>query len=189
MITYKGMATTTERKTAAERRESVLEAALTEFADKGFEGASTDTIARAAGISQPYLFRLFGTKKELFIATETRCFADTYARFEEVSRDLTGQQALEAMGAEYALLVTQDQRRLRGQLQAYAACDDPEICEVVRRGYRRLVELVEGKGVDREAVSAFFARGMLINVVAAMNLLGGEEDWAKRLLWFCWPDD
>src|SRR5436853_7902420 len=93
-------ATTTARKTAGERREAILEAALTEFADRGYVGASTDSIARAAGISQPYLFRLFGTKKELFLATERLCFEDTHARFEAAAGGLRGEGALEAMGRE-----------------------------------------------------------------------------------------
>jgi AcrR family transcriptional regulator len=70
------MATTT-RQTAAERREAVLEAASAEFALRGLHGASTDAIARRAGISQPYLFRLFGSKKELFIAVVDRCYDRT----------------------------------------------------------------------------------------------------------------
>ena len=69
------MSTTTTRQTAEERREAVLDAATHEFAVKGFHGASTEDIARAAGISQPYLFRLFGSKKELYLAAFARCEA------------------------------------------------------------------------------------------------------------------
>jgi AcrR family transcriptional regulator len=179
----------TERKTADERREAILNAAATEFANRGYEGGSTDAIARAAGISQPYVFRLFGTKKELFIASVERCFADTYETFRMVSEGKTGDEALDAMGEAYGEMITGDPRRLRGQMQAYAACGDPEIRVSVRRGFRRLVELVESKGVSSERVSDFFARGMLINVVASIDLLGGEETWAKGLLWFCWPGE
>jgi AcrR family transcriptional regulator len=176
------MHATTERKTAEERREAVLETALTEFGDHGFEGASTDTIARAAGISQPYLFRLFGTKKELFIASVERCFGETYSLFDQASRGLTGELALHAMGKAYKLTIREDPRRLRGQMQAYAACDDPEIAVVVRRGFGRLVDLVESKGADPERAMAFFAAGMLINVMASMGVLGGEEPWAAKFL-------
>lgn len=176
------MAQRTERKTAAERREAILEAALTEFADHGFEGASTDAIARRVGISQPYLFRLFGTKKDLFIATLERCFKDVHARFDEVSDGLQGEAALEAMGLEYKRMITEDPRRLRGQMQSYAACDDPAIGAAVRRAFGRLVELVESKGTSPEQAVAFFARGMLINVMASMGVLGGEEPWAKAFI-------
>ena len=60
-------AVTTTRKSATERRVDVLEPAREVFAEHGLSGASTDAIARKAGISQPYLFRLFGTKKELYL--------------------------------------------------------------------------------------------------------------------------
>ena len=179
---------TTERKTAEERREAILQAALGEFAQHGHGAASTDDIARGAGISQPYLFRLFRTKKELFIASVERCFADTHATFSGVSDGKTGEAALEAMGEAYAAMITADPRRLRMQMQAYAACDDPDVRDAVERGFRRLVELVESKGVPAEKVTEFFARGMLINVVASMDLFKETDSWAKQLVWFCWPE-
>jgi AcrR family transcriptional regulator len=179
------MVTTTERKTADERREAILDAALSEFAEHGFGATSTDAIARRVGISQPYLFRLFRTKKDLFIATVERCLGDTYETFKRVSDGLAGEQALEAMGTAYGEMIRDDPRRLRGQMQAYAACDDPDVCEVVRRGFGRLVELVESKGVPPERVTLFFAYGMLMNVMASMQLLDADEPWAKRLLESC----
>jgi len=179
------MATSTERKTAEERRESILDAALTEFAQHGLAGTSTDVIARRAGISQPYLFRLFGTKKELFIASVERCFSETLERFEEAAEGLSGEEALTAMGQAYMAWIAADPRRLRGQMQSYAACDDPEICAVVQRGFGRLVEFVESKGVPPARVSGFFARGMMINVIASMNLLDATEPWARRLIEGC----
>jgi len=172
----------TERKTADERRTAVLDAALTEFGDHGFEGASTDAIARAAGISQPYLFRLFGTKKDLFIASAQQCLDDTYARFEEAGKGLEGEEALDAIGRAYKAMITGDRRRLRAQMQSYAACDDPEIAAVVRRGFGRLVELVESKGANPDRAMSFFAAGMLINVLASMGVLGGEQAWAAKLI-------
>ncbi len=175
----------TERKTAEERREAILEAALTEFGDHGYGAASTDAIARAAGISQPYLFRLFHTKKELFIASVERCFADTYDRFRQASEGLQGEEALHAMGTAYKEMIADDPRRLRGQMQSYSACDDPDVCAAVRRGFGRLVDLVESKEVDPERVVQFFAFGMLINVMTAMNLHSAEEAWAQRLVEAC----
>src|SRR5262249_36470196 len=176
------MSTTSQRQTAEERREAVLAAAMKEFAEKGLHGASTDTIARAAGISQPYLFRLFGTKKELFIASVERCFGDTYSRFDQASRGLQGEEALQAMGKAYKAMIAEDPRRLRGQMQSYAACDDPEIAAVVRRGFGRLVDLVESKGADPDRAMSFFAAGMLINVMASMGVLGGDEPWAAKFI-------
>ena len=90
-----------ERKTAEERREAVLDAAMVEFAARGLHGASTETIARAAGISQPYVFRLFGTKKHLFMATAARCLRETLEAFQRAAEGKRGEEALEAMAEEY----------------------------------------------------------------------------------------
>src|ERR671937_1653329 len=95
------MATATERKTAQERRDDIIDAAFVEFAQKGLHGTSTDVIARRAGVSQPYLFRLFGTKKELFIAALNRCFRVTLETFMRAAEGKRGDEALLAMGAAY----------------------------------------------------------------------------------------
>jgi AcrR family transcriptional regulator len=180
------MAVSTERKTAEERREAVLDAALDEFAARGLYGASTETIARAAGISQPYVFRLFGTKKELFKAVSARCFRETLEVFQRAAEGKRGVEALEAIGQAYGDLVTENPARLRGQMQAYAACDDPEICEVVRNGFGDLHAYVERvSDLPNAEVSAFFASGMLFNVIASMGLHDAGQDWADRLIAGC----
>src|ERR671939_704600 len=108
------MATTTQRKTAGERREEILDAALEEFAERGLAGGSTEAIAAKAGISQPYVFRLFGTKKELFRAVTARCFRETLEVFQRAAEGKRGQEALDAMGSAYMQLLV-DRTRLRGQ--------------------------------------------------------------------------
>jgi AcrR family transcriptional regulator len=179
------METTTKRLTSEERREQVLDAALVAFARHGLSGASTDEIARQAGISQPYLFRLFRTKKELFIVALERCFADTLETFRRAAEGKHGAAALEAMGEAYIDLIRSNPNRLRGQLQAYAACDDADIRAAVRKAYGEIVDYVERvSGVDAEHLSTFFARGMLLNVVASMDLLDADEPWAGKLLEF-----
>src|ERR671935_1471131 len=183
------MAVATERKTAEERRRAVLDAAMTEFAGKGLDGASTDAIARRAGISQPYLFRLFGTKKELFIASVERCFVETLEMFRTMTEAKRGEEALHAIGQAYLSSITEDPTRLRGQMQAYVACHDPDVCAVVRRGYGRLVEFVESiPEVARDRILPFFAQGMMLNVITSMNLFESDEAWAKRLLDACRKD-
>ena len=180
------MSTTAERKTAEERRVDILEAARAEFADRGLDGASTDAIARRAGISQPYLFRLFGTKKELFIASVRLCFVETLAMFREAAEGKRGEEALQAIGEVYLRTISEDSQRLRGQMQAYVACDDEDVCAVVRSGFGELVEFVEGiPDVPQERIVGFFAQGMLLNVIASMSLLDAREPWAQRLLEAC----
>ena len=182
------MAVTT-RKSAAERRDEILEAALVEFAAHGLDGGSTEAIAKAVGISQPYVFRLFGTKKQLFMATVERCLRGTLEWMHTASAGLKGEAALEAIGAAYGERLATDPAYLRSQMQAYAACEDPEIREVVRRGYGDLVEYVERvSGLPSERVSHFFAKGMLLNVMASMDLLRATEGWAERLVEGCRKD-
>jgi AcrR family transcriptional regulator len=173
------------RKSAEERREDVLEAAREIFAEHGLSGASTDEIARKAGISQPYLFRLFRTKKELFIATVESCFAETLDTFRQAADGKTGEEALMAMGRAYGELIRSNPNRLRAQMQTYAACDDADVREVAQKGFGGLVDFVgQASGVDAETLSRFFAKGMLINVVASMGLLDADEAWARTLLSF-----
>ena len=176
----------TERKTKDERREEILDAALVEFAEKGLHGASTDDIARRAGISQPYVFRLFGTKRELFKAVEVRCFRQTLEIFQRAAEGKRGEAALEAIGQAYSRLLEGDSVYLRAQMQAYAACGDPEIRAVVRDGFGDLVAYVERvSGLDRTHVASFFASGMLMNVIASVHQDDAPEPWAQRLLEGC----
>jgi AcrR family transcriptional regulator len=184
------MSTTAPRQTADERREAVLEAAATEFARKGFHGASTDVIAKAAGISQPYLFRLFGTKKELYLATTERKLEETYQVFERASRGKSGIEALDAMGEGYRELI-QDRERLQLMLQCFAAAaDDSEIRASGRRIWRNLVELAEARsGEPPEVISGFFGKGMLLNVLSAMGVFEDATPWGDRLIAGCWPED
>src|ERR1041385_4430257 len=92
---------TRQRMPAAERREMVLEAAVAELAAPGLAGTPTEDVARRAGISQPYLFRLFPTKKALFLALVERCFRRVEGTFTEAAGDLVGAEALAAMGDSY----------------------------------------------------------------------------------------
>jgi AcrR family transcriptional regulator len=173
-----------ERKTKDERREEILDAALAVFADKGLHGASTEEIARRAGISQPYIFRLFGTKKELYIAGVSRCFRQTLELMQRAAEGKRGEEALNAIGAAYGELLQADRTYLRAQMQAYAACEDPEICAAVRGGFGDLVTYVERiSGASSQEISSFFGGGMLLNVLASME--APAEDWGARLVEGC----
>ena len=168
-----------QRMPAAERRELVLEAAMTDFAVGGLAGTSTEDVARRAGISQPYLFRLFPTKKALFIELIGRCFQRVKDTFTAAADGLTGEEALVAMGDAYELLL-EDRTLLQLQMQCYAACHDPEVGDATRAGFKGLWELVERlPGLPFQTVVDFFAVGMLINVAAAMDLPTVDERWTS----------
>ena len=178
------MAAATERKSREVRREEILDAALEVFAQKGLHGASTEEIAKRAGISQPYIFRLFGTKKELYLAGVARCFRQTLELMQRAAEGKRGEEALHAIGEAYGALLESDRLYLRAQMQAYAACEDPEICAVVRAGFGDLVTYVERvSGVESQELALFFSGGMLMNVLSSMDATA--EGWGQRLVEGC----
>ena len=174
----------TERKSKEVRREEILDAALVVFAEHGLHGASTEEIAKRAGISQPYVFRLFGTKKELYLAVVARCFRQTLELMQRAAEGKRGEEALKAMGQAYGEQLASDRVYLRAQMQAYAASDDPAVAAVVRGGFGDLVAYVERvSGLEIHDISRFFANGMLMNVLASMR--APDEAWGRQLLEGC----
>jgi AcrR family transcriptional regulator len=170
------------RRKAEERREEIVRAAVVRFGATGLHGTSTETIARDVGVSQPYLFRLFGTKKELFMAAVDWGFSQTLERFRAAGQAASDpRDAFARMGQAYLELV-RDRRYLGIQLQAYAATDDPEIRAIVQEGFGRLVlEIVRHTNADAAQLAAYLGRGMLLNVTGAMGLLEAEGGWAAMV--------
>ncbi|HZT15265.1 MAG TPA: TetR/AcrR family transcriptional regulator [Gaiellaceae bacterium] len=181
------MAVQTERKSKEERREEILDAAMAVFAERGYHGASTEEIAKRVGISQPYVFRLFGTKKDLYVTVVDRCFAQTLDLFERAAAGTRGEDALRAIGEAYAQLLASNRTYLQAQMQAYAACEDDDIAQAVVFGYGQLVRFVESvSGADPAVLASFFAKGMLMNVIAAMDVAeDATVPWARQLLEGC----
>ena len=176
---------TTRRLTAVERREEIVEAAMAEFAERGLHGTSTEAVARRAGVSQPYLFRFFPTKKDLFVAAVARGFQRTLETFQLAVGRAESDDLFHEMGQAYVKMLA-DRKMLLAQLHAYAACEDAEVRKVVRAGFADLHAYVQRvTGAEEDRVRDFFAVGMLINVMAAMDLPRVDEPWAKALLGSC----
>ena len=180
------MATETQtRKSADVRRDEIVEAARVEFAIGGLHGTSTEDIARRAGVSQPYVFRLFGTKKELFLETVRRGFRHVLVVFQEAAAANREGDVFLSMGHAYGD-VRRDRASLMFQMQAYAACEDTDVRKVVREEFAQLYKFVESvSGGDDEKVQEFFKTGMLINVAAAMDLGALDSPWAHSFLKGC----
>jgi AcrR family transcriptional regulator len=159
------------RSNAEERREQLIDAAVKEFAAHGFHATSTTAIAKRAGISQPYVYALFPNKHELFLAANRRVVERIRAGFAEAARGLDGpEERLDAMGEAYLRLL-EDRDEIMFQHQANAAAGDPALREPLRRDFMRLFDDVGRlSGAPPEAVRAFMATGMLLNVVAALDL-------------------
>ena len=174
------------RMTAQERRADVLRVAVAQFAKRGYQGTSTEDVARAAGISQPYLFKMFPTKKALFLALVEQGFTRVRQAFVDAVGDATGEAALERMGERYGELL-RDRDELLLQLQAYAACDDPEIGEVTRHEFGKLWREVHRlSGMGDERLQQFFAMGMLMNVMASMDATSHTAQWVKACVAPSW---
>jgi len=157
---------------------------MVEFARGGYAGTSTEAIAARAAISQPYLFRLFGTKRDLFIATMEQMHARIEDAFRQAAAGRTGVEAMIAMGDAYKELLG-ERALLLVQLHAFAASEDLEIRRAAREGFRRLWTIVgQLTGLPEEMVRAFFAQGMLLNVLAAVDAAALDETWARA----CQPD-
>ena len=167
-----------ERMSGTARRAQVLAVAAKEFAEHGLHGASTEAIAREAGITQAYVFRLFGTKKALFLALVQAAFERVSEGMREAGAGKGGLDALSAMGAQYFGLLT-DRTGLLLQLQGFAACGDPEVRDVVRSCFARMWDTAEdGTGLDPVTVKTFLAFGMLLNAGAAMDVEQVDAAWA-----------
>lgn len=178
-------AATRQLSTAAERREALVDAAADVFAERGFHGTPTTAIARAAGISQAYLFRLFPTKEELYVAAVERCYRRIGRAMSDAAEQARaeGQPPLERMGPAYGELIAESSV-LQSTLQAFAAASggDPAIRDAVRDGYGNLVELVRRlSGASDEELQGFFAHGMLLTVLAGMDAQTLDADWARTL--------
>lgn len=170
------------RQTADARRVALIAAATAEFAAGGLHGTSTNAIAKRAGISQPYVFQLFATKQELFMAVVKSAFDRVRAAFKEAVA-ANPEAPLDAMAGAYIVLLA-DRDELLIQHHAYAASHDPEMRAFVRDRFADLLRLIERlSGADPETVRSFAAQGMLLNVVAALDLadLARKEEWVARL--------
>ncbi len=172
---------------ADERRELVIAAARAEFAAHGLQGASTKTIAAGAGISEAYLFQLYGTKKELFLAVLERNFDLIHEVLRDAAEGTSREEVFTALGRGYLGHLRTDEEGLTLFLQGLAASKDEQVRARVRERYGELYHFVERvSGANDEAVRTLFAYAMLATLAAALRLsdIGGRDSWASRLLGF-----
>lgn len=171
--------------TAEQRRESLIAAAIPIFAKRGYHAAATLEIAKAAGISQAYLFRLFPTKVDLFVAVCGVATERMLRAFDAAADEAgpAGADRLEAMGKAYDDLLERDRDVLLIQLHSQvAAGDERKIRTAMQRTFRELHRLVgDRSGASDEELRPWFAHGMLCNVMAAIDAEHVDEPWARAL--------
>jgi AcrR family transcriptional regulator len=169
------------RMTGPQRRAQVLKIAAEEFAKRGLHGASTDTIAREAGITQAYIFRMFGTKKALFLELVGGAFDRFIDAMSQAANGTTDIFALTQMGTTYHELLA-ERTTLLLQLQGYAACADSDVRDLVRSRVARMWETVSNAtGLEDVTVKSFLAFGMLLNNTAALDIEDLDVAWAHGL--------
>jgi AcrR family transcriptional regulator len=172
---------TRTRLTAAERTEQLIDAAVTAFSLGGYAGTTTDQVARLAGVSQPYVIRIFHTKQELFIAAVGRA-CDKIGAIWRAAPD----PSLKGLGAAYGAML-EDRELLTLLLHGFTASVDPAIGEPVREGFGQLFGTVrELTGCTIEEARDFFGIGMLLTCLGAMNVVGpapvDPQPWMSDLI-------
>ncbi|MFE2378124.1 TetR/AcrR family transcriptional regulator [Streptomyces sp. NPDC059398] len=172
------------RMSAEERRESVIRAAMVEFARGGYRGTSTEVIAKRVGVSQPYLFRLFPNKEAIFLAASERCVEETTAVLTRAADGLAAEEALHAMARAYQSLIAEDPDKLLMQMQVYvaaasaAASGDREFGEAARAAWMGLYDAVHlALGADVDETTTFLAYGMLVNTLVALGFAPEHRVW------------
>ena len=177
------------RMAMEERREIVLRESIPVFARYGYEGATTAEIAKRAGVTQPYIFKLFGSKKALFIEACERNMHTTQSQMRESAGGKTGHEAMEAMGQAYVERMENDRDSLLLQMQQYAACHDPDVQSTVRDCMQGIWDMVVTvSGAPLEEVAVFIAKGMMCNVLAAAGRTGSSDPQWEPVLKALWPD-
>lgn len=167
------MSSVIEKKTrmpSDERRELVLEAATTVFGNTGYAGTTTDAVARAAGVSQPYVVRMFGTKEQLFLEVLHRALEKLIATFRGAIAGDPDVPIHRRLSIAYFEL-TGDRGILLCLMHAFALGADPVIGTAARCGFMDVYRLLRDEaGMSGQEAADFLAGGMLANVVLGVRL-------------------
>ncbi|WP_435280226.1 TetR/AcrR family transcriptional regulator [Streptomyces albogriseolus] len=177
-------AKTRQRSTAEERRATVMRTAIKTFAERGYYGTSTMDVAKAAGISQGYLYRLFKDKETLFAALVDHCSARLREDAAAAAAAVTSTEpeaVLKAMAVSYEDVIA-DRDVLMILMHANCSAGEPVIGEAVRACYAKQIEYVRAvSGASDEQIRRFFADSLLSNVLVAVDAISLDAPWARTL--------
>jgi AcrR family transcriptional regulator len=166
------------------RRETVIKSAIAVFAKSGYLGTPIAAVARHAKISSAYVFKLFPSKQELFVAALEQAFDLIHATLSDgadTSADQTPDGVLSAMGAAYATLIS-NRDLLMLQVHALSVADVPEIGAAFRKRLQTIAKFVKSRsGAPDAAVQRFFAYGQLCHLITTISLDGNSSAWARML--------
>jgi AcrR family transcriptional regulator len=141
------------------------------FGDHGYVGATTDQVARAAGVSQPYVVRMFGSKERLFLEALERAVARLRAVFRAAIADTANPLGVhERVGRAYVDLVS-DRGLLLTMMHAFVLGSDPVIGRAARECFLSVYTLLRQEaGFSPDEVHGFLAQGMLINTLVGVRM-------------------
>ena len=165
------------RMKSPERRELILEAATEVFGERGYVGATTDAVAKAAGVSQPYVVRMFGTKEALFLAVLERALGRLLAGFRAaladesaVDADGSSMPVDSRLGIAYVDLLA-DRGLLLSLMHAFVLGAEPRIGERARQGFLEVYRFLRDEaGFTAEQANEFLSVGMLLNTMVGLRM-------------------
>lgn len=167
--------------TAADRRVTIVGAALTAFSRGGYAGTTITDIAREAGISSAYVLKLFGGKEALFVAALETCFERIEQTLATAPVGPTPTATLDAMGDAYAALIA-DRTLLLIQVHAQSVAAIPAIGDSLRAGLARITRFAKQRsGASDSDVQRFIAYGQLCHLVVTSGMADVDEDWTRIL--------
>jgi TetR/AcrR family transcriptional regulator len=158
------------RMAADDRRVLILDAATEVFGQRGYAGATTDQVASAAGVSQPYVVRMFGTKEKLFLEVLRRDLDRLLAAF----RAQLGVDSDLPIGARLGLAyvdLLQDRGLLLSLMHGFVLGADPVIGKVARCGFLDVYRFLKNEaGFTPQEAAEFLAQGMLLNTLVGIRM-------------------
>jgi TetR/AcrR family transcriptional regulator len=172
------------RMAADERRVLVLDAATEVFGQHGYAGATTDRVAVAAGVSQPYVVRMFGTKEKLFLEVLRRDLDRLLTAFRAELTISSEHPLVERLGLAYVNLLG-DRGLLLSLMHGFVLGSDPVIGEVARCGFLDVYRFLKTEaGFPPDKAAEFLAQGMLLNTLVGIRMTDDydTDDDARELI-------
>jgi TetR/AcrR family transcriptional regulator len=180
-----------QRLPAAERRRRIIESARAVFAASNYWKVSTADLAKAAGVSEPALYRHFPSKKELFLSTLREAAPRLLDIWHRIASEVDDPiEILWSIGLSYYDHLKSRSGPMRLLFQALLEADDPDIRAALRRNFASFVRffsevLDEGKRrgvvrpeIDTELVAwRFLSTGLTLDVI---RLLDFDQEMSRH---------
>lgn len=167
------------RLPAAKRREQLLDTAVTLFAERGFAGATTSELAKAAGVTEPIIYRHFKSKKDLFIAVIERTSALTMQMWErELAKAKDPANRLRRLMGANPMVSEQGRGIYRVVVQAMMEIEDPDVLSALQDHITKIhdfvkgeVALAQGEGQVSKRFSADITAWLLLHLGLGFGVL------------------